>query len=85
MLGESTVQDRQCVASLLGPRLKRVREQKFGRRKAYIVAQLAGIRERDYYAYESGRYCPTLPVLLRICRVLECTTDELLGDLLMAS
>lgn len=43
------------------------------------VAERAGLAQTRYAAYAIDKYEPDLGTLLRICRVLHLTPDELLG------
>ncbi|MBI1273448.1 MAG: helix-turn-helix domain-containing protein [Alphaproteobacteria bacterium] len=47
---------------------------------ASACARLCGLGERRFAFYVQGTREPNLDTLTRIARVLECTTDELLGN-----
>ena len=43
------------------------------------VAERAGLAQTRYAAYTVDKYEPDLPTLLRVCRVLNLSPNELLG------
>jgi transcriptional regulator with XRE-family HTH domain len=44
------------------------------------LAHEAGITTSYTSQLERGRKAPTLPIILRLCRALDCTPGELLSD-----
>jgi|HubBroStandDraft_3_1064219.scaffolds.fasta_scaffold12831_2 transcriptional regulator with XRE-family HTH domain len=62
------------VAHQIGSALRRLRERRGA--KQYRVAEFADITKGMLSAYETGRQCPSLPTLVRLLRVLDCTAEE---------
>lgn len=75
-------EDRREYMRRFGKRLRAVREEKFGVRKSYALAQKANISAGDLSSYERGRLLPSLLTLSRLCEALECTPNDLLIGLL---
>lgn len=64
------------AAEMFGEALKRRR----GARSQEAVAHDAGITASYYGQLERGTKSPTLNVILKLCRALECTPGELFAD-----
>ena len=43
------------------------------------VAEKLGIFPQSYYRYESGKYLPALPIIIKMADVFDVSTDYLLG------
>lgn len=43
------------------------------------LAEMIGVRQGTISAWETGAKDPRIPKLVQLARVLDCTTDELLG------
>lgn len=63
---------------MFGEALKRWRIKRGLTQEA--LAHEAGITTGYASQIERGRKAPTLPIILRLCRALECTPGELLSD-----
>ena len=65
-------------ADIFGEALKRWREKRGLTQEA--LAHEAGITASYAGQVERGRKTPTLTVILKLCRALECTPGDLLAD-----
>ena len=65
-------------AEMFGEALKRWRSKRGLTQEA--LAHEAGITTSYASQVERGRKSPTLTVILKLCRALECTPGELLSD-----
>ncbi len=65
-------------AELFGESLKRWREKRSLTQEA--LAHIAGITTAYAGMVERGRKVPSLTVVLKLCRALECTPGELLAE-----
>lgn len=63
---------------LIGQRIKRLRDRK-GLKQDYVAERL-GISSGHYSNIENGHKSCTLSVLIRLCRVLDTTPNEILRD-----
>lgn len=59
-------------------RMKQARAEK-GLSQAEL-ARLVGVSRQTVNMIENGDYNPTIALCRSICRVLECTLDELFGE-----
>lgn len=65
----------------LGANIKRIR-QRFGYRTQQHFAAALGVTQPQVADWENGRYhTPSIPTLLRIAKVLDCSVDVLLFGL----
>ncbi len=44
------------------------------------VAERLKMEHQTILYWNQGRTCPRVPTLMRLCRLLECTVEELLDD-----
>ena len=51
-----------------------------GKKKADIAREL-GVDHTNISAYANGRAFPSLITLKKLCRVLDCTYEDILGEL----
>lgn len=70
-------------AEMFGEALKRWREKR--RLTQEALAHLAGITTTYASLVERGKKVPSLTVILKLCRALECTPGELLDDFTTAA
>jgi transcriptional regulator with XRE-family HTH domain len=70
-------------AEMFGEALKRWRDKRGLTQEA--LAHEAAITTSYYGQLERGMKSPTLTVILKICRALECTPGELLADFTSAA
>lgn len=70
-------------AVMFGESLKRWREKRQLTQEA--LAHLAGITTTYASLVERGKKTPSLTVVLKLCRALECTPCELLADFTTAA
>ena len=68
---------------MFGVALKRWRERRDLTQEA--LAHAAGITTAYAGMVERGQKVPSLTVVLKLCRALECTPGELLSDFTMAT
>ena len=64
------------VEYVLAKNLRRLREQK--RLSEENMARYAGLTTRGYREIEQERYVPSIVVLVRLAKALQCSLDELL-------
>ena len=53
-------------------------------KKGWNMRRLAESMEVDHQTilyWNQGRTCPRLPVLMRLCRLLECSVEDLLNEI----
>ena len=65
-------------AEMFGDALKRWREKRGFTQEA--LAHEAGITTSYAHQLERGRKVPSLTIVLKLCRALDCTPGELLAD-----
>ena len=70
-------------AEIFGDALKRWREKRSLTQEA--LAHEAGITTSYASQVERGKRVPSLTVVLKLCRALECTPGELLADFTTAA
>lgn len=44
------------------------------------VAALAGMSSQQLWQYESGKYVPTFPTLIKLALAMDCSFDDLVGE-----
>lgn len=67
----------------LGARIKKYRKEKGIQQEHF--AEAIGISTNHLSALERDMYTPKLDTLIRIINALDCTADEILGDLIQKS
>lgn len=71
-------QERDELCRKFSERIKALRLKEFGERKAWAAAEVIGVTNANYSHFESGRFLPSLPIVLRICKAYGITPNELL-------
>ena len=77
-MGAELRKEHEELCKKFSVRLRAIREKEYGPRRAWAMAEALGISSANYSVMERGKFLPSMPVLLRICKVLGCTPNELL-------